>query len=303
MRLAKTRLAVVAGLFALAGCASTAAPPAAMSAAPAATGPALWKVADADTTIYLFGTVHALPKDTAWRRPAIDNALAASDTLVTEIDLKATDPAAAAKLIGETAMLPAGQTLRGLLSADQRIKFEASLADLGLPVAAFDRFEPWYASIALTAVRLSKAGFAGENGVEKTLDSGLGADKKRDALETAAFQLGVFDGLPQDAQIDFLMQVADSKEDVGKLLAQMVAEWIEGDADGLAALMNKDMQANRVLYERLLFARNRNWAGWIENRLKTPGTVFVAVGAGHLAGADSVQDALKARGIATARLP
>ena len=36
--------------------------------APAVPGPALWKVADKDTTIYLFGTVHALPKDVPWMR-------------------------------------------------------------------------------------------------------------------------------------------------------------------------------------------------------------------------------------------
>ena len=47
---------------------------------PAATvapqGPALWKVADEDTTIYLFGTVHALPKDVEWFRGPIAEAIA-----------------------------------------------------------------------------------------------------------------------------------------------------------------------------------------------------------------------------------
>ena len=43
-------------------------------------------------------------------------------------------------------------------------------------------------------------------------------------------------------------------------------------------------------------------AEWIGNRLEEPGTVFLAVGAGHLAGEGSVQDQLSANGIAAERL-
>src|SRR5690349_11638606 len=85
------------------------------SAAPAVPGPALWKVADKDTTIYLFGTVHALPKDVPWMRGAIGPALAAYDTLVTEVDLAEKDPAAMQQSLLKTAFLPQDENLRGLL--------------------------------------------------------------------------------------------------------------------------------------------------------------------------------------------
>jgi uncharacterized protein YbaP (TraB family) len=48
--------------------------------------------------------------------------------------------------------------------------------------------------------------------------------------------------------------------------------------------------------------RNARWASWIANRLKTPGTVFVAVGAGHLSGPDSVQSQLASLGVKSARV-
>jgi uncharacterized protein YbaP (TraB family) len=48
--------------------------------------------------------------------------------------------------------------------------------------------------------------------------------------------------------------------------------------------------------------RNANWAGWIAQRLQEPGTVFVAVGAGHLAGRDSVQAKLTELGVKSARI-
>jgi uncharacterized protein YbaP (TraB family) len=82
----------------------------------------------------------------------------------------------------------------------------------------------------------------------------------------------------------------------------MVAEWLEGDAEALAALLQEG-ETDPVLFDRLVSARNRNWANWIAQRLDRPGTVFLAVGAGHLAGRDSVQDDLAARGIAALRVP
>jgi uncharacterized protein YbaP (TraB family) len=55
-------------------------------------------------------------------------------------------------------------------------------------------------------------------------------------------------------------------------------------------------------YKTMFVERNARWAGWIANRLKTPGTVFVAVGAGHLSGPDSVQSQLAAIGVKSARI-
>ncbi len=85
------------------------------------------------------------------------------------------------------------------------------------------------------------------------------------------------------------------------MLDLMVQEWLEGDADGLAELMNSDL-TDAVLAERLLYSRNRSWAEWIKDRLDAPGTVFIAVGAGHLAGEQSVQDDLCEAGLAVKRI-
>ena len=81
----------------------------------------------------------------------------------------------------------------------------------------------------------------------------------------------------------------------------MVADWMKGDADGLAVLLNDELD-DPVLYKRLLTDRNAHWAQWIDQRLKQPGTVFVAVGAGHLAGQQSVQEQLRKRGIKARRV-
>jgi uncharacterized protein YbaP (TraB family) len=294
-----TRGLGTAAALAFAGaCATT--PP--QSATPAVPGPALWKVADKDTTIYLFGTVHALPKDVPWMRGAIGPALAASDTLVTEVDLAEKDPAAMQKSLLQTAILPQDENLRGLLTDEQRATYEAGLSKLGMPVESFDRFEPWYAALMFALIPLAKEGIVGENGVEQALDTAAGSGKKHAALETVDYQLSIFDTLPRDAQIDYLMQTIEGSGDVKALLEAMVAEWLEGDADSLAKLMNDDMAGDEALMEKLLWQRNRTWADWVAKRLETPGTVFVAVGAGHLAGAKSVQADLAAKGFKVSRV-
>jgi uncharacterized protein YbaP (TraB family) len=302
----RTRIAgALAGLGALfaAACAPLAQAPAPTVAAAPRIGPALWRVADADTTIYLFGTVHALPSGVDWMRGEIPAALASADTLVTEVDMSeaaSASPQLQSDVVGR-AMLPKDESLRDLLDPRQRGEYEAAIAKLGMPVEAFDRYKPWYAALMFTMVPLMKQGYAGKSGVETGL-AGQAAGKRHDALETIDFQLSVFDDLPRAEQVAYLMQVIEGSEDVKATLDAMVADWLAGDADGLAVLMNEDMGDDPVLADRLLYARNRKWADWIVNRLDTPGTVFMAVGAGHLAGKGSVQDVLAQRGIAAARI-
>jgi len=272
---------------------------AATTAAPAK-GPALWKVADADTTIYLFGTVHVLPKEIEWYDATIAKALEGSDILVTEITMDASSEAAMQQLTMTKGMLPAGTTLRSLLTAEQTTQYTAALAKLGAPPEAFDPLKPWLAALTFTIVPLMQSGYDPNSGVEKVLLSKVG-DKPKGALETAEFQLGIFDGMTQDAQITFMMEAATEMDKAKPMLDRMVAEWAKGDADQLAAVMNEGMD-DPMVAEALLYSRNANWAEWIDTRLDQPGTVFIAVGAGHLAGAKSVQDVLAQKGIEVTRV-
>lgn len=265
------------------------------------TGPALWKIADADTTIYMFGTVHILPKDKQWMTPAVQQALTGSQSMVTEIlSSEMTDPAMQQKMMAR-GMLPAGQTLRSLLNAEQRATYESALQKLGVPAAAFDQFKPWMAAMTLSILPLMKEGYNPESGVEKVLETAAGGQIKREALETVDFQIGVFDGMPQDAQISYLIETAEQAENIKPMVDKMVAAWVAGNKDELASIMNEGLDGNEALADRLLYARNRNWAQWIDQRLDQPGTVFMAVGAGHLAGEKSVQDYLLAQNIVAAR--
>ena len=264
-------------------------------------GPALWKVSDEDTTIYLFGTVHVLPKDVEWYDEDIAAALESADTLITEIPADAmNDPAMQASIMTK-AMLPEGQTLRELLSDEDRAVYEQALGKLGMPPAAFDRFEPWLAGMTMAVLPLMHKGYDPASGVERVVEAAASKTATRGALETADQQIDLFDTLPQESQIEFLMASARDMDGLVAMMDEMVAEWLEGDADGLAEIMNRGL-TDPVVAAALLYQRNERWAEWIDERMDEPGAVFIAVGAGHLAGEKSVQDYLRSRDIEVTRL-
>ena len=265
-------------------------------------GPAMWKVADEDTTIYLFGTVHVLPADLEWYDAEINAALASSDTVVTEIEESPESEARQQQLALQLGLLTDGTTLRSLLNEEQKGAYEAALAGLGAPPEAFDPFKPWLASLTLSFLPIMQQGYDLNAGVENVIIAKAG-DKNREALETIEFQLGIFDGMEQADQVAYMMEIVNGIDEVKPTLDAMVSEWIEGDPEGLATIVNDGIDQMPAIANALLFDRNANWAEWIENRLDTtPGTVFIAVGAGHLAGERSVQDYLAERGIETVRV-
>jgi len=272
------------------------APPVEPAREPAPAGPALWQVIDEDTTIYLFGTVHALRPGMAWFTDDVAAALASADEVVTEIDM--TDVEAQMPAQMPKAMLTTGRTLRELMTDDDRAQYEAAMTALGLPVEAFDPFEPWFAAMTLQMLPLLKEGYDPTQGVEMVLLENASETATRGALETIGYQFDVFDGLPMETQLAYLDQSIEQSDELVPMLDTMVDLWMAGDSAALGMMMAESLP-DPLLYERLLTTRNTNWAAWIADRMEQPGTVFIAVGAAHLAGDDSVQVKLAERGLAS----
>lgn len=263
--------------------------------------PALWKVADEDTTVYLFGTIHILPRNVSWFGGEIEEALASSDILVTEIPAEAMNDSSMQAVVMQKAMLGGGKTLRSLLDAEQRATYEAGMRSVGIPAEAFDQFEPWFAGVTLAILPLVKAGYDPNSGVEEVLEAVAPETMDRGALETAEEQLDMLDNLPVASQIEFLISAAEDPDRTIAQADEMLNFWLTGDAEGLAELMNEEMD-DPTLASVLLFDRNERWADWIKTRMKRPGTVFIAVGAAHLAGEKSVQDFLSQRELEVTRV-
>ena len=149
---------------------------------------------------------------------------------------------------------------------------------------------------------LQRKGFDIEHGVESELaDRNKTAGRPRSGLETLDYQLGLFNTLPMKAQKKYLMDVIGALPTLDKDVAGMVTAWQQGDEAKLAALLNAE-QDDPGLAKVLLIDRNKTWASWIRARLDRPGTVFMAVGAGHLGGKGSVQDQLATKGVKSSRV-
>ncbi len=274
-----------------------------LACTPALADPALWVVKSSTATVYLFGTVHVLPRDAPWHYPALDRALAASGTLYVEEDDDS--PATMQPLILEYGVDPSHRLSSELDGAD-RARLESAAESAGLPggEAGLESLKPWLAALTLAVAPIVKAGYDPHSGADKVLQREFKAEGKPiDAFETAEEQIRFFAGLPQPQQIDLLRSTLDDFDKGPALIAALVKNWQAGDVDAIAQVVNADMHDKYPeLYEILLVNRNRDWAKRIQELLQQHGTIFVAVGAGHLAGPDSVQVQLAKLGIATERV-
>jgi uncharacterized protein YbaP (TraB family) len=264
--------------------------------------PALWVVKDEDTTVYLFGTVHVLKPGLGWFDEAVKDAFDKSDELVLEVVLPE-DPAEAAQTMIPMAIDQSGRPLSSRLAPGDFEAYRAAMESVGLPAQQFDIFEPWFPAMTLSVLPLSKLGYDPEQGAEKQLTRfAKQAGKPIEGLETLTEQIGFFDTLPEMSQIAFLNAVVRDLDKLGPTLDTLVVQWAKGDTEALAATMNDSLVTTPELAEALLYSRNARWADTVATRMERPGTVFVAVGAGHLAGHKSVQDYLQQRGLTAERI-
>lgn len=269
---------------------------------PGGARPAVWKVADADTTIYLFGTIHVLPAGYQWRDGAVSGAIDAAQGLVLETVI-GPDPAALSATMlamGRAGNLP---PLLARVPEGKRAALSALVARSGVPMAMLDGMKTWAAALLLVGATLADMKLAAGDGVEPQLEAAFRArGLPVQGLETPAEQLGFFDGLPEPAQRDFLATLTEEGAAMRDDYDAMLAAWSRGDAKAIGETFDEELKANAALREALLIRRNANWAKWLRRRLEMPGTVLVAVGAGHLVGGDSVQAMLAKDGVTAERV-
>jgi uncharacterized protein YbaP (TraB family) len=297
--LLKSLAALVLGLSAAPLLAQDVAP--ATAALPDA-DPALWVVRDDDTTIYLFGTFHMLD-GRPWFNDEVRTAFDASDELVLEATQPA-DPAAIPLQVAQFAADTMGRPLSSRLSAADNERLGRALADNGLPAMGEASIDPWYATISITVAAVQRLGLAGEHGAENALSA---AARERNMpigqLEGYEFQMRLLDSIPEDLQLVQLRATLNELARLPEIVPAALAAWSRGDVEGLERVLDDPESDDPRLRRIFLGERNRTWAQWIRERMARPGTVFIAVGAGHLAGRDSVQAVLAEAGLRAERVP
>lgn len=263
--------------------------------------PAIWIVKGPHATVYLFGTVHALQKDHPWRSAKIEAAIKDSGTLWLEVP-NVDDAASMQPLILQLGMDPT-HPLSSRLTPDQQAKLTKAAAGLPGGEALLESMKPWLAGMMLSLAPVLQAGFDPNSGVELELKPEFDSAKKPvKGFETAEQQIHYFADMSDKAQTDFLVSELDEADTAVDKFKDLVAAWYAGDVAKLDALNNADFRDKYPdLFQLLVVKRNQNFTAQIQDLLKGDGVSFVAIGAGHLVGADGVPTMLEKAGFKVTR--
>ena len=267
--------------------------------------PGLWKVQGAHETVYLFGTVHVMKPEVHWQTAKVEEAFQASDTLYLEI-AKVDDMASMQPLVMELGM----DQVHGLstkVSKEDVGLLDGAAKTMGLPgEQVFEPMQPWMAYMTLQVLPMIKAGYSPQSGIDlKLTEDAKAAGKPVIGFETVGQQLHYLADFPEAQQVELLHQ---ELVDLPKAPAEtdaMVGAWTSGDVDKIGALENGEFQQKYpAIYKKLVVERNARWVDQLATLLKSEkaGTAFVAVGAAHLAGQDSLQRGLEAKGFKVGRV-
>jgi uncharacterized protein YbaP (TraB family) len=275
-----------------------------LAGVPAVAEPALWVAKSANATVYLFGTIHILHKGQAWEPQSVAAALAASNELWLEVP----DPgnAGEAQALMQQFGFDRDHPLSTKLPRDTLAHVDAVAKTVGIAQgeAALEPMRPWLASVALEDALLVHAGFDPESGVDAMLlHEAVAAGKPVHGFETMAQQMHFFADMAPALEVQLLQNTLQDFDQGPQTLETMVTAWLAGDDAIITRTMVDEIkQPFPALYGTILVDRNEAFAAAIAGMLQGSGVRFVAVGAAHLAGPDSVQAALARRAIPVARV-
>lgn len=257
----------------------------------------VWVMKGAKNTVYLAGSVHALPREHSELPAQLERAYAASRSVVMEVDLDDMDPLEAVQFVTSRGTLPEGETLENVVGANGYAKVVKLAGTLDVPEMVIAKLEPWAAAMVLTQFALMKTGYDPQLGIDMQLVDRARTDGKPiDGLETVIDQLGIFDGRSVDEQTKFLLESADDAPKLGDDLHRLIVAWRAGDLKSLEKELGKERATAPGLYDELLGARNRKWLPKIEALLDRDQDVLVVVGALHFVGHDGLLELLTKAG-------
>ena len=267
--------------------------------------PALWKIEDQDSRLYLFGTVHLLPPDLVWASEAYQAAMLDAPVTVTEANVD--DPEVAGKIAALTLQLganPPGVKLSDVLGEERYERFAKIVGELGLPAESMQPFKPWLATITASVMAIQAQGFDPNSGVDRRITAqALEEGDELAYLETAESQIRMLASLNEEEMLANFDVTLEQIADPDAMLNPLIKAWQQGDMEALERIAIDDLRSTSPeAFEKLLVQRNTNWADQVQEMLSGSGNYFIAVGAMHLAGEGSLIDILNDRGVEADRM-
>jgi uncharacterized protein YbaP (TraB family) len=296
-----TLLSVLFGACALASDATTAA--AVQAAAPR---PLLWKVSDADNSVYLLGSFHALKASDYPLASSVDAAFADAESIAFEVSPEEMNSPELAQQMMGAARFADGGTLESSVDAATWKRLQAYSQKKGLDPTNLQGLEPWFVAIFVTMSEMEGMGYDSRQGLDRHLMAQAAeAGKRTLGLETALSQIRVLDGMSAEEQRESLAEALDDAAAFRERMEELHRLWRDGDEVRLEALLAGDFRAKYpALYRRVNVERNQAWMpklGAMLDGVRDQDTLVV-VGTMHLLGADGLVSQLRAKGYRVERL-
>lgn len=251
----------------------------------------LWKVSGngLEKESYLFGTIHIICKSDFVMDDRILTAFEKTEKLILELDMS--DPQLQLKM-QQVSLNPGMKNIQGEMdAAEASMLDEFLLKNYGAGLAQLGVLKPFVLSSMVLLKALPCAEVESYEGffTAKAKEE----EKQVEGLETVEFQVGIFDQIPQDLQLEELGKMLTGEYSQNEF-KEMISGYLAEDIYALDRAMNSSgMMAD---YRSILLdERNNNWIPKIEAAMKTNST-FIAVGAGHLGGENGVIALLKKAG-------
>lgn len=270
------------------------------TATSALAAPALWAVRDHDSTIYLFGTMHVLSRDAAWRTPAFDRALAESSVVWFETDVGAGQDVVGPLLLkyGFDFKTP----LKDKLSPKTMEALRKAMAGFPAGQVMVEHLQPWTAATLVQMAPAMKSGLRNADGADAVIGRGLSDRQTVRYFETPEGQIRVLADLPLAAQVQ-LLEDSLAGEAFDDSLEMSQDAWLNGDVQVYGSAVAAGMRDRRpALYDVLLRRRNQAWVAVLAREMRGRGVEMVNVGALHLVGEDGLVAQLRKRGYVVERI-
>jgi len=267
-------------------------------------GPALWTMQDDDTVIHLFGTAPVLPPETEWRSEIFNNAFADADIVVLESNGTAPEvQASIQQAVMQLGLNTDGRSLSSRLTPAEQAEVDAVTTPLGAPLQALDSLKPWLASVQVGVLNVSSAGYDLENTPAMIAALAAASEIPIRYLEAPTDLLMAMAGFSEDAQTGLFLHSIRTMRDNPDQTENLIAAWLAGDVAAVGDVLHgPGAWSSDVVRTAMLVERNNTWTARIADMMeRETGTIFVAVGLGHLAGEDSLVGMLEDAGYTLTR--
>ena len=298
----------------------------------------LWQATNGENTLYLLGSIHTDRNNVYPFHRQLRDIILTADQVTFELDFNDQEQIAE---FAAMQMYSDGTTLADHISPELYQVVVDTAAQMGLDEATVSQYKAWALASSFQSLAMLDDETTGANAVAIDLyvnSKAANAGIPIDAVETYAFQGGIFDGLSPEYQevylasgllmcLDVDTMDQETKDALTAILGEEALEpatqealdaevaligtwmdqWKARDTEGFAATYPKDeiIQSTDELNSKLFTDRDPGMIAYAQEYLEQPGshTGLMVVGAGHMIGSAGIVQGLRDLGYTVEVVP